>query len=108
MDELKHKEQEIEELKKENKVLKNELTNKYLNNMTSFLGKPVSFWIAWNEQMTELNLERVMTINAIYHLSLSLIEEIVKPRETGSRIVDYFKIQEILNVVKKAERLEKW
>lgn len=75
--------------------------------MTSFLGKPVSFWIAWNEQMTELNLERVMTINAIYHLSLSLIEEIVKPRETGSRIVDYFKIQEILNVVKKSRKVRK-
>lgn len=108
MDELKYKEQEIEELKKENKVLKNELTNKHLNNLTSFLGKPISFWIAWNEQMTELNLERVMTINAIYHLSLSRIEEIVKTRKISSQIVDYFKIQEILNEAKKVERLEKW
>mgnify|MGYP006879550514 CR=1 FL=1 len=74
--------------------------------MTSFLGKPVSFWIAWNEQMTELNLERAMAINAIYRLSLSLIEEIVKTRKIGSQIVDYFKIQEILNEAKKAERLE--
>lgn len=108
MDELKYKEQEIEELKKENKVLKNELMNKYLNNITSFLGKPISFWIAWNKQMTELNLERVMAINAIYHLSLSRIEEIVKNKKIGSQIVDYFKIQEILNEAKKVERLEKW
>lgn len=108
MDELKYKEQEIEELKKENKILKNELTNKYLNNITSFLGKPISFWIAWNKQMTELNLERVMTINAIYHLSLSRIEEIVKTRKISSQIVDYFKIQEILNEAKKVKRLEKW
>lgn len=99
---------EVKELKEENKVLKNELMNKYLNNITSFLGKPISFWIAWNKQMTELNLERVMTINAIYHLSLSRIEEIVKIRKIGSQIVDYFKIQEILNEAKKVERLEKW
>jgi hypothetical protein len=99
---------EVKELKEENKVLKNELMNKYLNNITSFLGKPISFWIAWNKQMTELNLERVMTINAIYHLSLSRIEEIVKIRKIGSQIVDYFNIQEILNEAKKVERLEKW
>lgn len=99
---------EVKELKEENKVLKNELMNKYLNDMTYFLGRPIGFWIGWDKQVTELNLKLVMSINAIYHLSLSLIEEIVKPRETGSRIVDYFKIQEILNVVKKAERLEKW
>lgn len=99
---------EVKELKEENKILKNELMNKYLNNITSFLGKPISFWIAWNKQMTELNLERVMTINAIYHLSLSRIEEIVKIRKIGSQIVDYFKIQEILNEAKKVERLEKW
>lgn len=99
---------EVKELKEENKVLKNELMNKYSNNITSFLGKPISFWIAWNKQMTELNLERVMTINAIYHLSLSRIEEIVKIRKIGSQIVDYFKIQEILNEAKKVERLEKW
>lgn len=98
---------EVKELKEENKVLKKELMNKHLNDMASFLGKPIGFWIGWNEQITELNLESAMSINAIYRLSLSQIERIVKSR-TGSQVVDYFKIQEILNEAKKAERLEKW
>lgn len=97
---------EVKELKEENKVLKKELMNKHLNDMTSFLGKPIGFWIGWNKQVTELNLELVMSINAIYRLSLSQIERIVKSR-TGSQVVDYFRIQEILNGAKRAERLEK-
>lgn len=107
MDELKYKEQEIEELKKENKVLKNELTNKHLNNLTSFLGKPISFWIAWNKQMTELNLERVITINATYRFLLTRIEDIIKsrPKNIGFQLEDYWKIQKILNEAKRAERL---
>ena len=99
---------EVKELKEENKVLKNELMNKYLNDMTYFLGKPIGFWIGWDKQVTELNLELVMSINAIYRLSLSQIERILKSRRIGFQDVDYFKIQEILNKAKKAERLEKW
>lgn len=98
---------EVKKLKEENKVLKKELINKHLNDMTSFLGKPIGFWIGWDKQVTELNLELAMSINAIYRLSLSQIERIVKSR-TGSQVVGYSKIQEILNEAKKAERLEKW
>lgn len=105
MDELKHKEQEIEKLKKENKVLRNELMNKYLNGMTSFLGKPINFWIELDEQITELNLERVITINATYRF---LLTQIVKsrPKNIGLQLEDYWKIQKILNKAKRAERLE--
>lgn len=105
MDELKHKEQKIEELKKENNVLKKELMNKYLNGMTSFLGKPISFWIELNKQITELNLERVITINATYRF---LLTQIVKSRSKniGLQLEDYWKIQKYLNKAKRAEELE--
>lgn len=105
MDELEHKKQEIEKLKKENKVLKNELMNKYLNGMTSFWGKPINFWIELDEQITELNLERVITINATYRF---LLTQIVKsrPKNIGLQPEDYWKIQKILNKAKRAERLE--
>lgn len=135
MDELKHKEQEIEKLivsgknkdknlvrlslankelldeiekiKKENRTLKKELMNKYSNDMTSFLGKPISFWIGLSEQITELNLEWVITINATYRFLLTRIEDIVKsrPKNIGFQLEDYWKIQKILNEAKRAERL---
>lgn len=143
MDELKHKEQELEELAKtiklqnkmqeevvkeknenlvrlslankdlldEVKVLKKELMNKHLNNMTSFLGKPIGFWIAWNKQITELNLEKVMIANAIRCILLSQIGDIIKscPKQVGFQFEDYWKIQKILNKAKRVEELaEKW
>lgn len=136
MDELKHKEQEIEKLivsgkskdknlvrlslvnkelldevekiKKENRTLKKEIMNKHSNDMTSFLGKPISFWIGLSEQITELNLEWVITINATYRFLLTRIEDIVKsrPKNIGFQLEDYWKIQKILNEAKRAERLE--